>query len=102
MGVRSRAASGEHVLRFRRFAEFVVVDGGRSIRWRAPPATRPETVRHLLLDQVLPAVAFEHSLIGLHASAVVIEGQGIAFARTRRAAASPRSRQALPSTATRS
>ena len=71
---------GEHVLRFRRFAEFVVADMGRSIRWRAPATTRPETIRHLLLDQVLPAVAFEHSLIGLHASAVVIGGQGVAFA----------------------
>jgi hypothetical protein len=71
---------GEHVLRFRRFAEFIVGDEGRSICWRAPLATRPETVRHLLLDQVLPAVAFEHSLIGLHASAVVINGQGVAFA----------------------
>ncbi len=73
---------GEHVLRFRRFAEFIVGDEGRPIRWRAPLATRPETVRHLLLDQVLPAVAFEHSLIGLHASAVVINGQGVAFAGT--------------------
>jgi hypothetical protein len=71
---------GDHVLRFRRFAEFVVTDRGRSIRWRAPATTRPETIRHLLLDQVLPAVAFEHSLIGLHASAVVIGGQGVAFA----------------------
>ena len=74
------SAGGEHVLRFRRFAEFVVFDEGRSISWYAPPATKPETVRHLLLDQVLPAVAFEHSLIGLHASAVVIGGAGIAFA----------------------
>jgi hypothetical protein len=71
---------GEHVLRFRRFAEFIVGEGGRSVRWRAPAATRPHTIRHLLLDQVLPALAFEHSLIGLHASAVVVDGQGIAFA----------------------
>ena len=71
---------GEHVLRFRRFAEFTVANRGRSVRWRAPSATRPETIRHLLLDQVLPAVAFEHSLIGLHASAVVVGGAGIAFA----------------------
>jgi hypothetical protein len=73
-------SSGEHVFRFRRFAEFVVSEGGRSVRWRAPAATRPETIRHLLLDQVLPALALEHSLIGLHASAVVVDGQGIAFA----------------------
>jgi hypothetical protein len=72
--------NGEHVLRFQRFAQFVVADGGRSISWQAPTATRPETIRHLLLDQVLPAVAFEHSLIGLHASAIVIGGGGVAFA----------------------
>ena len=71
---------GDHVMRFRRFAEFVVANHGRSIGWRAPATTRPETIRHLLLDQVLPAVAFEHSLIGLHASAVVVNGEGIAFA----------------------
>jgi hypothetical protein len=74
------SAGGEHALRFRRFAEFVVSNEGRSIAWYAPPATKPETVRHLLLDQVLPAVACEHALIGLHASAVVIGGAGIAFA----------------------
>lgn len=73
-------SQGEHVLRFRRFAEFIVSEGGRSVRWRAPAATRPDTLRHLLLDQVMPALAFEHSLIGLHASAVVVDGQGIAFA----------------------
>jgi hypothetical protein len=76
----SNDGGGEHVLRFRRFAEFTVSGRGRSIRWHAPAATKPETVRHLLLDQVLPAVAFEHSLIGLHASAVVVGGMGIAFA----------------------
>ena len=71
---------GEHVFRFRRFAEFIVSEGGRSVRWRALAATRPDTIRHLLLDQVMPALASEHSLIGLHASAVVVDGQGIAFA----------------------
>ena len=74
------SGGGQHVLRFRRFARFLISDEGRSIGWQAPAATRPETVRHLLLDQVLPAVAFEHSLIGLHASAVVVGGQGVAFA----------------------
>ena len=74
------SGDGEHVLRFRRFAEFVVADQGRSIRWHAPSGTRPETIRHLLLDQVLPAVAFEHSLLGLHASAVVVDGGAVAFA----------------------
>jgi hypothetical protein len=77
----SIAAHGdEHVFEFMRFAQFVVAKRGRSIRWQAPAATKPETIRHLLLDQVLPAVALEHQLIGLHASAVVINGEGVAFA----------------------
>ena len=80
MGVDRERPTANTCLRFRRFAEFIVSEGGRSVRWRAPSATRPETIRHLLLDQVMPAVAFEHSLIGLHASAVVVDGQGIAFA----------------------
>jgi hypothetical protein len=71
---------GEHVLRFRHFAEFAVANRGRSIGWRAPATTRPETIRHLLLDQVLPAVAFDHAFVGLHASAVVVGGEGVAFA----------------------
>jgi hypothetical protein len=71
---------GERVVRFQRFAAFAVADGGRTVRWHAPSTTRPDTLRHLLLDQVLPAVAFEHSLIGLHASAVVVSGRGVAFA----------------------
>ena len=73
-------SGGEHVVRFRRLAQFVVSDQGRSIRWHAPAATKPETIRHLLLDQVMPAVAFEHALIGLHASAVVVGGMGVGFA----------------------
>ena len=67
-------------MRFQRFAAFAVADGGRTVKWHAPSTTRPDTLRHLLLDQVLPAMAFEHSLIGLHASAVVVGGAGIAFA----------------------
>jgi hypothetical protein len=70
----------ERVVRFQRFAAFAVADGGRTVKWHAPSTTRPDTLRHLLLDQVLPAMAFEHSLIGLHASAVVVGGAGIAFA----------------------
>jgi hypothetical protein len=38
------------------------------------------TVRHLLLDQVLPAISSGERGSGLHASAVVISGVAIAFA----------------------
>ncbi|MFI5179023.1 MAG: hypothetical protein ACHQO8_10685, partial [Vicinamibacterales bacterium] len=73
------SGADEHRMRFQRFAEFVVASHGRSIAWRAPAKTRPETLRHLLLDQVLPAVAAGHAMIGLHASAVDMDG-AVAFA----------------------
>jgi hypothetical protein len=38
------------------------------------------TVRHLLLDQVLPAIASREHGSGLHASAVVVGGEAVAFA----------------------
>jgi energy-coupling factor transporter ATP-binding protein EcfA2 len=38
------------------------------------------TVRHLLLDQVLPAISSGEQGSGLHASAVVVGGEAVAFA----------------------
>jgi energy-coupling factor transporter ATP-binding protein EcfA2 len=37
------------------------------------------TVRHLLLDQVLPVISSAEHMSGLHASAVVVGGEAIAF-----------------------
>jgi energy-coupling factor transporter ATP-binding protein EcfA2 len=37
------------------------------------------TVRHLLLDQVLPVISSSDQATGFHASAVLVEGEAIAF-----------------------
>ena len=57
------------------FAEFRIT--ARSVQVRANPGARASTIRHLLLDQVLPlAMASEGHLV-LHASAVHRAGAGI-------------------------
>ena len=67
-------------MQFGRLAEFIIGGDGKSVQWRAARATRPETMRHLLLDQVLPTLAFEHGMLSLHASAVSVTGGAVAFA----------------------
>jgi hypothetical protein len=64
-------------LQFPRCAEFDIT--GRSIRCRPSPAAGRRTIRHLLLDQVLPAVVARGKRLVLHASAVAIDGRAIAF-----------------------
>jgi hypothetical protein len=66
------------LLRFRRIADFIVSRDGRSIRCEAPLTTAPDTIRHLLLDQVLPALASGRRFC-IHASAVAIGGAAVAF-----------------------
>lgn len=51
------------------------------ITMRARPGVPPDTIRHLLLDQVWPLVLSAAGRLVLHASAVVLpEGRAIAFA----------------------
>ena len=69
----------EHVLRFWRIADFIVSDDFRTIRCEAARTTRPETIRHLLFDHVLPAITSGERRFGLHASAVAIRGAAVAF-----------------------
>jgi len=72
--------SGGYVFRFRRFADFHWSPGQRVLTCHLRARTQMSTVRHLLLDQVLPAIASGEHGNGLHASAVVIGGVAIAFA----------------------
>ena len=69
-----------HVMRFRDLAEFHLSADRGTIRCTAAPQLGLETVRHLLLDQVLPASLSGGPVLGLHASAVVIDGAAVAFA----------------------
>ena len=72
--------SGGYVFRFRGFADFHWSPGQRVLTCHLRARTQMSTVRHLLLDQVLPAIASGEHGNGLHASAVVIGGVAVAFA----------------------
>jgi len=69
-----------YLLRFRDLADFLVSRDGAQIR--ACPSRAPDdTLRHLLLDQVLPLALSRRGRLLLHASAVRIAGIGaLAFA----------------------
>ena len=67
------------LLRFPGLADFAISEDGLQIgAWPAPPTSR-ETLRHLLLDQVLPRVLALQGRLVLHAGAVQAGCQAIAF-----------------------
>lgn len=72
--------AGGYVLRFQRFADFQWSPRQRELTCHIRPRTQMSTVRHLLLDQVLPAISSGENGSGLHASAVVVAGEAVAFA----------------------
>jgi hypothetical protein len=74
-----RTARG-YLLRFAGLADFLVSRDGRSIRCRPRPRVPVLTLRHLLLDQVLPLVLGHRGRLVLHASAVSTAGGVVAFA----------------------
>ena len=63
------------LVRFPSLAEFRVSPDARHVSCRAMPGTPDVTLRHLLLDQVLPLAMSRLGRFGLHASGVVIEGR---------------------------
>jgi hypothetical protein len=65
-----------YLLRFPTLADFEVSAGARRIVARPMPALPVETLRHLLIDQVLPLVMSRHGRLSLHASAVHLAGVG--------------------------
>ena len=72
--------TGGYVFRFRKFADFHWSPPQRVLTCHIRPRTPMSTVRHLLLDQVLPVIASGENGSGLHASAVVVGGEAVAFA----------------------
>lgn len=71
--------SGGYLVRFPRLADFEVSPDGRQVRaWPTPGATHA-TVQQLYLNQVLPLALSKQGRIVLHASAVDIAGQAVAF-----------------------
>ena len=73
--------AGRYLLRFQDLADFRVSRAGDRVEC-APRAGCPAvTLRHLLLDQILPLVLGQRGWLVLHASAVHVNGYGtIAFA----------------------
>ena len=80
MWLRIGRRTGGYLFRFRRFADFDWCPRQRVLTCHLRPRTQMTTVRHLLLDQVLPAISGGEHGSGLHASAVVVGGEAIAFA----------------------
>ncbi len=74
--------AGGNLLRFHRQADFEILDEGRRIVCHPVPGLPNVTLRHLLLDQVMPMVLSRRSdRLVLHASAVHVPGYGtIGFA----------------------
>jgi hypothetical protein len=75
----ARTADG-YLLRFPSCGDFFVSADAARIQCRPLPGTPEVTVRHLLLDQVIPLVLSRRERIVLHASAVVTGYGAIAFA----------------------
>jgi hypothetical protein len=71
--------AGGYLLRFLTFADFFVSADTLKIQCRPLPGTPEVTVRHLLLDQVIPLVLSRRERIVLHASAVLTKHGVIAF-----------------------
>lgn len=72
-----------HLFHFPDLADFHAVTNSRSeslnITGYAPPGLPPETIRHLLLDQVLPTILGRFGRKALHASAVAQQAGVLAF-----------------------
>jgi hypothetical protein len=69
----------EYLLRFEDLADFFIARDGDRITCRPQPDTPLETVRHLLLDQVVPLVLNLRGKEALHASAVLTPHGACAF-----------------------
>ena len=66
--------------RFTDRADFLVSADGDTIRCIHGPAGSPETIRHLLLDHILPLVLNLRGKEVLHASGAVVHGRAALFA----------------------
>jgi hypothetical protein len=71
-----------YLLRFPELADFLVDANSREIICLPAPETPPHTLRHLLLDQVLPLVLTLRGRKALHATAVLTPAGVCAFTAT--------------------
>jgi hypothetical protein len=68
-----------YLLRFPDLADFAISKDKSEIAARTVPGVPPETIRHLLLDQVVPLVLSGRSDLVLHASSPLVEDHAILF-----------------------
>ena len=69
-----------YLLRFPELVDFVISESGESVKYFPKPCLAAETIRHLLLDQVIPTILGHQGRFVLHASAVeALEDESIAF-----------------------
>jgi hypothetical protein len=71
--------NSDYLLRFPNLADFTVSNDGRSVVCHPVPGIPLETIRHLLIDQVIPLLLSKQEKLALHASAVVSDEGAIAF-----------------------
>ena len=67
-----------YLLRFPKSADFIISGSGESIDYFPEPGVAPETIRHLLLDQVIPRILGQQGRLVLHASAVAMPDGAVA------------------------
>lgn len=67
------------IIRFPRLADFLFSPTESSITCHPTPDTPQETIRHLLLDQVIPRIVGYLGRPVIHASGVVINNTGVLF-----------------------
>ena len=72
--------AGGYLLKFNKLADFFVTDNGNEITCITKDGIPPETIQHLLSDQVIPLVVNLKGGEALHASAVLAPQGVIAFA----------------------
>jgi hypothetical protein len=68
-----------YLLRFPEIADFLVSADGNAVRCYPESNIPLETIRHLLVDQVLPLLLSQLGRVVLHASAVVLPAGAVAF-----------------------
>lgn len=69
-----------YLLKFPGFVEFVISGSGNTIYYLPETDIPEETIRHLILDQVVPRVLGQQGRLVLHASAVSLPGRkSVAF-----------------------
>ena len=69
-----------YILRFPKIASFIITYEFDHILYFSEPDTPIETIRHLLLDHIIPKILGQQGRLVLHASAIVLpNGKAIAF-----------------------